>query len=339
MQKSFHLKSRIFTAVTMLLIVASAGRLLAWGAWGHKHINRAAVFALPEGMRRFYYNHIDFITEGAVVPDLRRSLLDDKNEPGRHYIDLENFHTPVSELPRTPAEAYRKYDTQFLNENGNLPWYIQTLSDKLTRAFRRRDKSEILFLSAELAHYVGDAHMPLHTATNYNGQLTGQKGVHALWESEIPELFGSRYDFRTDTAHYIPDLTACTWQIITASHDLEDTLLADEMSMRREFEGKEMYRKDAAGNVVRSYNQPVYSEVYAHAFDSSMHGMVARQLRRSIQDVADYWYTAWVNAGRPDLLSLDDPHLTLQNRKNYRKEYKAWSKGRLLNLSRDKEPG
>lgn len=327
----------ITTAFILLLVTVSINLVFAWGAWGHKHINRAAVFALPDSMRKFYYNHIDFITEGAVVPDLRRGLLNDKNESPRHYIDLQDFHKPVSLLPKTTKEAYEKYDSAFLNKTGYLPWYIQNLTEKLTAAFKKRNKSEILFLSSELAHYVGDAHMPLHTSSNYNGQLTGQKGVHALWESEIPELFGNSYNFKTADAAYIPDITTETWNIINRSHSLEDTLLSDEKKVRKSFNANSMYKKDAAGNNVLSYNQPVFSNEYARQFNNAMNGMIEKQLRLSIQDVANYWYTAWINAGSPELLSLDDEHLTKQNQKNYRLEYKAWSKGKLLNLSNEKE--
>lgn len=327
----------IVTAFILLLVTGSINLLFAWGAWGHKHINRAAVFALPDSMRKFYYNHIDFITEGAVVPDLRRGILNDKSESPRHYIDIEDFHEPVSALPKTTTEAYTKYDSSFLNKTGYLPWYIQNLMEKLTQAFQKRSKSEILFLSAELAHYVGDAHMPLHTASNFNGQLTGQKGVHALWESEIPELFGNSYNFKTAGAAYIPDITAETWNIITHTHSLEDTLLSDEKKVRKNFNAGNMYKKDAAGNNILSYNQPVFSDEYARQFNNAMNGMVEKQLRLSIQDVANYWYTAWVNGGSPELLSLDDVHLTSQNQKNYKLEYKAWRKGKLLNLSNEKE--
>jgi hypothetical protein len=44
-----------------------------------------------------------------------------------------------------------------------------------------------------------------------------------------------------------------------------------------------------------------------------------------------------VNGGRPDLISLDDPHLTKQNKKNYKMELNAWERGKILNLSVDKE--
>ncbi len=152
--------------MTLLLLSASIELLFAWGSWGHKHINKASVFALPDSMRVFYYNHIDFITEAAVVPDLRRGVLSDKAEGARHYIDIEDFgNMPISAFPKTTKEAFSKYDSTFLNKTGYLPWYIESLSDKLTQAFKKRNKSEILFISAELGHYVADAHMPLHTAS------------------------------------------------------------------------------------------------------------------------------------------------------------------------------
>ena len=317
----------------LILIVGGVNLLFAWGVWGHKHINRAAVFALPDSMRKFYYNHIDFITEGAVIPDLRRGLLNDKNESPRHYIDIEDFHLPIADLPKTTKEAYTKYDSAFLNKTGYLPWYIQNIMDKLTQAFEKRSKSQILFLSAELGHYVGDAHMPLHTSSNFNGQLTNQKGVHALWESTIPELFGNNYNFKTQNATYIPDVIAETWNMIAHTHSLEDTLLADEKKIRKSFPANNMYKKDSAGNNILLYNQPVFSNEYAKQFNDEMKGMVEKQLRLSIQDVANYWYTAWVNGGSPELLSLDNENLTKQNQKNYKLEYKAWSKGKLLNVS------
>ena len=333
------MKSKIILLVFLLLFTTAGINLLfAWGAWGHKHINRAAVFALPDGMRKFYYNHIDFITEGAVIPDLRRALLNDRNESPRHYIDIEDFgNTPISALPKTTEDAYKKYDSAFLHKTGYLTWYIQNLMEKLTDAFKNKRKSEILFLSAEIGHYVGDAHMPLHTASNFNGKLSNQKGIHALWESQIPELFGNTYNFKTENATYLPDVAAETWAIITHTHSLEDSLLADEKEVRKTYSSTNMYKKDSTGNPVLFYNQPVFSDVYAKDFNNEMNGMVEKQLRLSIQDVANFWYTAWVNGGSPDLLPMDDKHLTEQNQKNYKLEYKAWNKGKLLNLSNEKE--
>ncbi len=332
------MKTKLIAALSIICLLAAGTNLLfAWGAWGHKHINRASVFALPDGMRKFFYNHIDFITEGSVVPDLRRGILNDKGESPRHYIDIEDFKgVALIDFPKTTQEVYTKYDSTFLNKTGYLPWYIQNLEEKLTAAFKKRNKSEILFISAELGHYVADAHMPLHTSSNYNGQFTNQKGIHALWETQIPELLGDAYNFKTHDAKYIADIPSETWNIITLSHSLADTLLSIERQTRKMFEGN-IYKKDAAGKNVLYYNQPEFSDAYVKKFSEAMNGMVENQLRLSIQDVANYWYTAWVNGGSPDILSLDDEHLTRQNTKNYKLEYKAWTKGKLLNLSRDKE--
>lgn len=315
-----------------------SGIALAWGSWGHKHISRAAVFPLPSEMRTFYYNHIDYITESAVIPDLRRPLLGDKNEPPRHFIDIEDFgDVPISSLPQTTKEAYAKYDSAFLNKVGTLPWTIQDLMEKLTHAFKIKNKSEILFLSSEISHYVADAHMPLHTSSNYNGQKTGQKGVHSLWETTLPQMFGDQFNFHTSTPNYIDDIPGYTWKMIEQSHSQIDTLLAAEMRVRKSFDTSLMYKKDAEGQRVLFYGNPTFSDAYATAFFHELGNMVEYQLRLSIYDISCYWYTAWVNGGKPDLTKLDDPHLTRHNRKNFRKEYKAWEKGKLLNMDYRRE--
>ena len=146
-KRGMNVKSKKWLLI-FLFLTTTASLVFAWGQWGHKHISRAAVFALPENMQVFYYNHIDFITESAVIPDLRRAIINDKNESPRHYIDIEDFgKIPFSSFPETTKEAFKKYDSSFLKKTGYLPWYIQTLTEKLTTAFKRRNKSEILFIS------------------------------------------------------------------------------------------------------------------------------------------------------------------------------------------------
>ena len=319
--------------LTVSLVLSGVSLLYGWGGWGHKHINHAAVLALPPDMRGFYFNHIDFITEGAVVPDLRRGLLGDRSEGPRHYIDIEDFgKISIDALPRTMKQAYAKYDSGFLQKTGILPWYIQTLMEKLTTAFTRKNRSEIIFLSAEIGHYIADAHMPLHTATNHDGQLTNQRGIHALWESRLPEIFGKTYNFNTGEAIYINDVTLETWKMIKQSHDLEDTLLITDKKLRMSFNADQLYKKDASGKHVLSYGQQVFSDEYSARFHQALNGMVENQMRLSVADVANYWYTAWVNGGKPNLNVMDDPALTRHNKCKLRRESKRWKKGRLTDM-------
>ena len=127
-----------FSFLAIVFSLLAINNSFSWGAWGHIHINRGAIFALPDGMKTFYYNHADFITEGAVVPDLRRGLLNDKPEPPRHFLDLEAFSkNNLDNLPRSMVGIYRDYDSSFLQKNGILPWYIQDLMTKLTEAFKK----------------------------------------------------------------------------------------------------------------------------------------------------------------------------------------------------------
>src|ERR1035437_5357 len=324
----------------LVLILCTAGLsslLISWGTFGHEHINRAAVFALPATLQSFFYNHIDFITQESTVPDLRKYTLNDKSENPRHFIDLENYGS-IDSLPKTMAEAKAKYDDKFLQSNGILPWYIQDLMDKLTKAFKEKKKTEILFIAADLGHYLGDANMPLHTSANYDGQKTDQKGIHALWESRIPELLGKGYNFNTPDAKFIDDVQKESWKIVFASHSLMDTILLKDRELRKKFTEEKFYKKDENGKVIKNkYGAQIFSDEYATQLHTALNGMVEKQMRASITATANFWYTAWVNAGKPDVSDLDPSELTKRNAKLLEDELQLWKKGKLFGIESEKE--
>jgi hypothetical protein len=324
-------------SVTLSAIFAVAVVMISWGTFGHEHINRAAVFALPEQMLPFFYNHIDFITQESTVPDLRKYTLNDKAENPRHFVDLENFGS-LDSLPKNMEETKKRYDEKFLQSNGTLPWFMQDMMEKLTKAFKEKKKTEILFIAADLGHYLGDAHMPLHTSANYDGQLTNQKGIHALWESRIPEIFGKEYNYNVKPARFIENVDKEIWRIIFNSHKLKDTLLSIDKDLRSKTPEDKLFKTDASGKVVKSkYGQSIYSDDYTNRLHQALNGMVEKQMNASVQAVADFWYTAWVNAGKPDLGNLDPPELTKQNSKGLKMEMKLWKKGKLFGVESEKE--
>jgi hypothetical protein len=329
-------KSVIRTGIAFAGIITLSTILISWGTFGHEHIDRAAVFALPEQMRPFFYNHIDFITEESTVPDLRKYTINDKAEGPRHFIDLENFGS-VDSLPKNMEETKKKYDDKFLQSNGILPWYMQDLMEKLTKAFREKKKTEILFLAADLGHYIGDAHMPLHTSANYDGQQSNQKGIHALWESRLPEMFGKDYNYHTGDAKYIEDVNKEIWNIVFSSHKLKDTLLAIDAGLRKNMPEDKLFKTEAGKVVKNKYGQMVYSDEYATQLHTALKGMVEKQMRASVSATANFWYTAWVNAGKPDLGTLDPSELTKQNSKSMKKEIKLWEKGKIFGVESERE--
>jgi hypothetical protein len=318
----------------LIAIFASAiGFLtLSWGIVGHERINKAAVMALPQSLHVFFYNHIDFITQEASVPDIRKYALNYKDENPRHYFDMENFGS-VDSIPQTLEAAKKKYDAKFLNDNGILPWYIEDMMVKLTKAFKDKNRAEILFLAADLGHYIGDAHMPLHTSANHDGQLSDQKGIHSLWESRLPELFAKNYKLNVPQAQYYQDVHKATWDMINDTHSLAQPLLDIDKKLRTTTPEGQVFKMDADGKVLKSkYNTAVFSDEYAKKLHEQLNGMVESQMKKAITATASFWYTAWVNAGKPDLSDLDAPSVTQRNYQSLRDDLKMFQQGNLFGM-------
>lgn len=375
-----------------IIVLMSCGAVVQseWGFFGHRRINRLAVFTLPPEMIGFYKKHIEFITEHAVDPDKRRYAT--RHEAVRHYIDIDHWGTyPFENVPRTWPEAirafaevqvirpagdtlrlveYKKmdYSGQFLRYTGAdsavlrfwqetpvslndyqsffnryvipqyyeddwvvdcsaleqliggpldcelvrvidhfspygiLPYNLVRVQEQLTQAFRSGNTSAILRISTEMGHYIGDGHVPLHTTENYNGEMTNQRGIHAFWESRIPELFADeQYNPFVGPAEYIADPVTFYWEVVLASHRLVGEVLAIEKELSLTFPQDRQYCfEERLGRTAR-----VECTEYARAYQERMRGMVEERWRSSIHTIGSAWYTAWVDAGQPDLNRLE----------------------------------
>lgn len=274
---------------------------LLWGAWGffaHRRINYLAVFTLPSGMSRFYKINAGYLRDHAPDADKRRYT--DTLEACRHYLDMEAYEDCSDSIPVRWEAAVKKYGPSRLRKDGILPWQICLTYGRLVNAFKRRDSVHILFHSAFLAHYLADAHVPLHTTVNHNGQLSGQEGIHAFWESRIPELFSKAYDFYTGPAVYLADPAAEVWKIIRKTHSQVDSVLLLEKELGASFPA---YRK--YGYAKR--NQEVtrqYAYAYARDYQQKLDHMVERQMRSAVRSIGSFWYSAWIDAGQPSLEHL-----------------------------------
>ena len=264
-----------------------------------------AVFCLPPEMVGFYKIHMDYITEHAVDPDRRRNKNPD--EAPRHYIDADHYGLhPFDSIPKWWGKAVEKYTEDTLNAYGIVPWYIEKMVERLTEAFKEENKDKILRLSADLGHYTADAFVPLHTTENYNGQLTNQKGIHGLWESRIPELKAENYDYFLGRAKYIDNPIDKAWYAVKTSYAEKDSVLLFEAGLNKNFPSDKKYSHVTEGKKISK----TYSEEYVFEYDKLLNGMVERRMRASIITVSSLWYTAWVNAGKPDLNKLLDTSIT-----------------------------
>lgn len=300
--------------------------VFAWGFYGHRLINRTAVFLLPPEMMVLYKANIEFLAEHAVDPDKRRYAVN--GEAPRHYIDLDRYgEWPYPELPRVWNLAVAKFTEDTLQAHGIVPWWTQIMLQRLTEAFKAKDQNRILRLSADIGHYIGDAHVPLHACTNYNGKLSGQDGIHGFWESRIPELFAeTEYDFFVGKVAFINKPDEFIWERVLESAAAADTVLKSEAVLNARFAPDKKYAyEERLGKVVRQY-----STAYSRAYSNMLNGMIERRMRQTIFAVASFWYTAWVNAGQPDLRKLSNVTMTAQQQKEYEELNAQWQKGQAL---------
>lgn len=200
-------------------------------------------------------------------------------------------------MPRKWNDAVDKYSEDTLQAYGILPWHIQIIYKRLVYAFIEKDSDKILKYSADLGHYVADAHVPLHTTLNYDGQFTGQKGIHAFWESRLPELFSENYDYLVGTSQYEYSVLDFAWETVETSHNALDSVFSFDNILSETYEKDKQYSYEKRGT--KTIN--VCSEEYSDAYHNMLSGMVERRMRKSITSIGNLWYSAWVDAGQPIL--------------------------------------
>ncbi len=302
------------------ILMLMGTRSFCWGFYGHQKINYYAVFLLPPEMMVLFKPNIQFLTDHSVDPDKRRYAI--AQEAPRHFIDIDLYGKyPYTELPRKWDAAVAKFTEDTLQANGIVPWWVQIMQQRLTSAFREKNQAKILKLSAEIGHYIADAHVPLHASHNHDGQHTNQKGIHGFWESRVPELLAEKeFDFLIGKASYIKDVEGFIWSRVLESGAAADTVLQAEATLTKQFPGDRKYAfEDRNGKVTRQY-----SSAFTIAYDRMLNGMVERRMRQSIAAIASFWYTAWVNAGQPDLKKLQLVAFSEEDLKEFEQLNGAW---------------
>jgi hypothetical protein len=293
------LRGRNFSFVVFLITFwgFDATPAYSWGFWGHRYINHNAVFLLPPPMFGFYKQHIGYLTAHAADADMRRYAL--KEEAPRHYIDLDQyFKNGNAILPKQWKDAVNQYSVDTLQAHGIVPWWIMVMHQRLKNAFAEKDVEQILKLSADIGHYIADAHVPLHASSNHNGQKTDQLGIHAFWESRLPELFAEKeYDLFIGRAIYIKDPLEFIWQRVYESGAAADTVLKFEKMLSSITPDHERMSYEYRNTMLMRQ----YAERYAKRYHQQLNGMVERRMRASMYAIASFWYTAWIEAGQPDL--------------------------------------
>jgi hypothetical protein len=299
----------------------------SWGFYAHYRVNRLAIFTLPKAMSGFYKANMEYLTEHAISADKRRYV--DSAEIPRHFFDADHYgKDPFHTVPQKWSDAVQKYTADTLHKYGTLPWTIQYNYYQLVDAFKNHDTSAIRHYSAYLGHYVADACVPLHTTQNHDGQLTHQDGVHALWESRLPEQFGNTYNYYAGQARYIENPLWQAFILCRGSFKSADSVLRLQRQLDKTFPADKKYETILRGK--RKIKD--YSAAYCRAYHILLKGMVERRMRVAIFNTGSYWYSAWVDAGQPNLNKLIDSLPNLAQQQKIAREAALYKMGKIAPL-------
>lgn len=283
-------------ALAAALLGPAAPVAHAWGIFGHRVVTQLAVYELPASVQAFYFRHMpDLVRQSSLPPA-------DAQENARHFIKLDHYSetNPFAKMPRDYDEALTKFSADTLRKYGTLPWAIMEVKEELVQAWHSGDSTAIIRASAKLSNYAADAFSPLRTTVNYDGQLTSQPGLLALWENQLPERYLTTYKLSGETAKPLKDPLAETWAALQYSYGFLTATFDIETKLSRGFTPQTKYAY--AHRFGRTQRR--YSDAFADAYNKEVGGMVDYRLRTAAPFVAALWLTAWQEAGRPDVSRL-----------------------------------
>ena len=261
-------------ALAGVLAGPAAAPARAWSTPVHQAVTEKAIGTLPKPLKAFYEAH------RLEIPSLGpEAELPGEGVERRFALDhLQPF--PFADLPRTEA-ALRDAFGDSGKDVGRLPWLILESHQRLVEAFRSGDKTRILAESDLLSQLVADLHNPLALSDNSDGQKTDQHGLWVRFTIKLPEAMRNRLKLDPDAAHLLDQPQAFVFSMINATYVWLDNLLYEE----------ELAKRGKSG----------YGEIYFDDLAVRVGPLLRQLLSQAAGHAGSYWYTAWTEAGRPDL--------------------------------------
>jgi len=281
-----------------------------WGFPAHRHVVDVAIAWLPPSIQPFYKSHRNWLIDHALDADIRKHSVPE--EGIRHYLDVDAYLEPdqpcSAVFPMEWEDAVARFGLDTLNAHGIGPWHAYRTYRKLVFAHIERDSALVLRHSIDLAHYLADLHVPLHTIANYNGQFTNQTGIHALWETQIPEAFQDGFALQPQKNQlkcaYIDDVKHHIWERTLESYAESHSVFECEFQVRDSWGTEPIDAYIQRGRTRQLMRTPEF----VNAYHQALNGQVEQQMVKSIQSVSACWYSAWIDAGQPPLPSPPIPN-------------------------------
>ena len=255
--------------------------LLSWGGTGHYKINTASGLSFNAQMAQFDV-WITTLANHASDADDRKAW--DPDEGPKHYIDIDNYpeFVETGRIPQTLDSVIALHGSNFVYDQGILPWATLVTFDSLESCFERLDWAKAVLFASDLGHYVADGHMPLHITRNYNGQYTGNTGIHSRYESTMINTYIAQITYEGFDIAEIEDVNQYVFNYLYADYSFVDSVIA-----------ADNYAKEIAGNT--------NSAAYKQALWDKSKGFTIPLFSNASHALTELIYTAWVRAGSPQM--------------------------------------
>jgi hypothetical protein len=287
-QKKMNHKSFNIAFAVLFFVLSGLTYIYAWGNKAHRLVNGKAIEILPEEMN-VMKSWKGYIVEHASDADIRRDNGTDTTEAPKHFIDLDFYAEFLNgKMIKDKNKLIKVYGEETIVKMGLLPWAILDTYNNLKKSFMEKNRDKVLIYTSDLGHYVADAHQPFHTVLNYDGQLTDQKGIHGRYESEMLNRYIDQISnsLHPQNVKYIPAPLDYIFDFLTASNSLTPVILnADKLA----FEITDSHGTD-------DYYRLMWFRTKSITID---------QLSKSAEALASLIYSAWLDAGKPDLSELN----------------------------------
>ena len=282
------MKNKLIILSLIFVIISSFKLSFAWGNKAHRLVNVRAVEMLPEEMN-LMKSWKEYIGDRASDADIRRDNRSDTTEWPKHFIDIDYYAEFIAgKMIYDKDELISLYSAETVTKMGLLPWAALEAYNKLVQSFKEKNRDKVLIFAADLGHYVADGHQPFHTLLNYDGQLTDQKGIHGRYESEMVNRYIDQISnsLTTREVKYVAEPLEYIFDFLTASNFYSPVIFtADKTSFAQ------------AG----SHGSEDY---YKLLWFRTKH-VTINQLSDAAGSLASLIYSAWVDAGKPNLTELN----------------------------------
>lgn len=314
-------RNKKFSTIVLFIFIVSLSLIFKfqnaqpWGFDAHKKITENAIDLILSldkfnGIdqsklnlfKKFISENRSIIIEKCVEPDMVRN--EDKDEQFNHFIDIDRYGKyPFDELPRDKQKAIEKFGFEVLQKNGLLPWRISDFTDSLAYSISRWEKEKMLKYFSWLAHYVEDAHQPLHVTENYDGQLTGQPGIHSRFETELVRYMLQNDEMKFDMnkmkkelkeSSVVKDRVRFAFDIVLESYKFVDEILNADNYAKSQIQPEKLYRVEKRNGRIRY----IYSDEYYSIMSKKLGDLVISRMSLASVRLATLWLTALAESSK-----------------------------------------